>query len=240
LFRREGRGIVATLAGQALAASTSASIEGLESTLDAFRMSSSGTGILRVGGPSDLIGARAAAALAPMIAKGTQVRFELGLAGPLVSLLAADELDLVIATTRVPARGVESEPLFTEELVFVAARRWKLDSESEAIPLIGYADTLPLIRRFWRQAFAAAPPRNASIVLPDLRAILELVLAGVGASVLPHYLVSDPLANGLLVELAPQSRRPTNTISLAWRTAARAHPRNRAARELLHAGAATW
>jgi DNA-binding transcriptional LysR family regulator len=174
-----------------------------------------------------------------------------GLPPELIDELAAGDLDLVIATTRVARRGIDLEPFYAEELVLATGRTWaarlprKLFEQRGAraldgVPLVAYGDELPMIRRYYRVVFGARPSVRAQVIAPDLRAVMHAVIAGAGVSVLPRYLGADFFARGELVEIGPPGPPPTNTLYLATRAAGRRRPRIELVTELLRRAASGW
>jgi DNA-binding transcriptional LysR family regulator len=83
-----------------------------------------------------------------------------------------------------------------------------------AVPLAAYSPDLPIIRRYWLTEFDERPTNRTALVLPDLRGILRAVVAGIGASVLPRYLVDGSLADGTVVRLHEPRLGPLNTLWL--------------------------
>ncbi|WP_336245606.1 LysR substrate-binding domain-containing protein [Nonomuraea sp. SYSU D8015] len=92
------------------------------------------------------------------------------------------------------------------------------------VPLVAYAEDLPIVRRYWRTVFGRRPAMAAQVVIPDLRGVLSAVKAGMGVSVLPAYLCRRDLAAGALVTLADPEEPPINTGYLAVRSGAQARP----------------
>ncbi|MBG0820775.1 LysR family transcriptional regulator [Planomonospora sp. ID91781] len=90
------------------------------------------------------------------------------------------------------------------------------------VPVVAYAEDLPVIRRYWRTVFGTRPAMSAALVMPDLRGVRGAVVAGAGMSVLPLYLCEDELAEGTLVRLAEPELPPINTLFLAVREGAAA------------------
>lgn len=84
------------------------------------------------------------------------------------------------------------------------------------------------------------PPARAVLVVPDLRGLLAAATSGIGATVLPRYLVADDLADGRLVELLPTEDPPINTLYLAVRGAVLDAPHIAAARADLLRHAQRW
>ena len=91
-------------------------------------------------------------------------------------------------------------------------------STLDQLPMVAYAEDLPIVRRYWRTVFERAPEMLAVTVVADLRAVRSAVLAGMGISVLPRYLIGDDLAEGRLVALLEPELPPINTLYLAIRT----------------------
>nr|BFE86388.1 hypothetical protein GCM10020093_089890 [Planobispora longispora] len=88
------------------------------------------------------------------------------------------------------------------------------------VPMVAYAEDLPVIRRYWRTVFGTRPVMSAALVMPDLRGAAAAVVAGAGMSVLPRYLCEEELAAGRLVPLAEPELPPINTLFLAVRDGA--------------------
>ncbi|MEV0147633.1 MULTISPECIES: LysR family transcriptional regulator [unclassified Nonomuraea] len=214
LFDRLPRGVAPTAAADELARRVAPSLDTLDavvgSRLPAERA-------VHLGGPAEFLSEQVVPMLAPLVRDGLRVRFTLGLADDLLAGLAAGRLDLVISTIRPRHRGIQAEPVYDEEFVLVAAP--SVAGEWPAgLPLIAYAEDLPIVRRYWRTVFGRRPSMAAQVVIPDLRAVVAAVLAGMGWSVLPSYLCRAHLASGALVTLAEPEVPPINTGYLAVRS----------------------
>jgi DNA-binding transcriptional LysR family regulator len=96
------------------------------------------------------------------------------------------------------------------------------------------------VRRYWRTEFGHRPPNAAALVVPDLRAVLQTVIAGAGISVLPRYLAEPALAAGTLEQLHHPAYPPLNTLYLATRRGAPASPALAEARDHLLEQATSW
>ncbi len=88
------------------------------------------------------------------------------------------------------------------------------------VPLVAYAEDLPILRRYWRHVFRTRLTARPAVVVPDLRGVLAAVVAGAGATVLPRYLCEAELASGALVELLTPEDPPINTGFLVARAGA--------------------
>jgi DNA-binding transcriptional LysR family regulator len=229
LFLRHARGVSPTPRGDLLARDVAPHLDALQAVQQRLR-APSGEATVQLGGPADLLSARAVPALAALAAGGIHIRTRTGIAEPLVAALAADELDLVLASRQVRAKGIHHEPLFDEELVLIASPAWarrlqQVDpSTLEAVPLVAFDDDLPLMRRYWREVFGVRLRRVPAISLADLRGVCAAVAAGAGISVVPRYVAAPLIASGELITPHPPAKPPTNHLSLAYRPAALHRP----------------
>jgi len=55
------------------------------------------------------------------------------------------------------------------------------------------------------------------LLRPDLRAVRNAVIAGIGMTVLPRYLCAESLAAGTLIELVQPTGHPHNTLFPVWK-----------------------
>ncbi|MFD7730527.1 LysR family transcriptional regulator [Kitasatospora phosalacinea] len=108
------------------------------------------------------------------------------------------------------------------------------------LPLVSYAEDLPIVRRYWRHVFGRRLHARAAVTVPDLRAVRAAVVAGAGWSVLPAYLCRDELASGALVPLLSPDDPPINTTYLVHRPEAAPNPHLATVREHLTAAARGW
>ncbi|MEU6879854.1 LysR substrate-binding domain-containing protein [Streptomyces sp. NPDC046712] len=106
--------------------------------------------------------------------------------------------------------------------------------------MIAYAETLPIIRRYWRTVFDAPPPSPPAVVVPDLRAVIAAVTSSAGISVLPTYLCTAELDAGALIHLVEPEIPPINTLYLATRSGTLSEPRLAELHELLVREARGW
>ncbi|MEU8662048.1 LysR family transcriptional regulator [Actinoplanes philippinensis] len=231
LFVRGARGVTPTAAADDLARRLDGPMDALAAVASGLAGSPSAGRTLHLGGPAEFMSARVLPALAGVIAGGTDVRVRLGLADDLLAELSDGRLDLVVSAIRPRRAGLRAEPLCDEEFVLVGR------AEQAPDRLLAYAEDLPIIRRWWRHVLGTPPPKRAVLVVPDLRALRAAAVAGIGASVLPRYLVEEELRTGALVDLMPADDPPINTLYLATRAGARDLAEVRAA---LLAAARNW
>lgn len=265
LFDRSAAGVVPTAAADTLAADIGESLDRLRSAAD--RWSGSGgppSRPFRLAGPADLLAERVVADLAPLVADGARLDLETGLTEDLVDRLRRGAVDAVIALRRPRDRGLEVFPLTDEHLVLVsrpgpvdpaAGNSGPVGTGSRAVgtapaghdprhlgglPLLAFDDSLPLFRRYWRIAFGGRPEGIPVLVVPDLRALRRACLAGMGATVLPTYLVAADLAAGRLVEVHRHPDGVINTIWFVTRRRSSPHPSEDLVRRRLAESARRW
>ncbi|MFI0941964.1 LysR family transcriptional regulator [Streptomyces sp. NPDC021020] len=229
LFQRLPRGVAPTTVADELAAEVAAHIDALaavaERGLTARRPFDRP---LHLAGPAELTTTRVLPALAPLTREGLKLRVSLGLSDELLAGLAEARFDLVVSTVRPRGRAIAAAPLTDEEFVLVAGPEWagRVDRERLAregagalrgVPLVSYAEDLPVLRRYWRTVFGTRPTGAAAVVVPDLRGVLTATAAGAGITVLPRYLCAAELASGALVALLEPEVPPINTLYLAAR-----------------------
>jgi DNA-binding transcriptional LysR family regulator len=243
LFTRLPRSIVPTPAADELARRIAEPLDALETTLEISKLGASDlAGTVYLGGPSEFLGAKVLPALSSLHKYGIQLRVVLGQPESLLADLRAGSLDLMVSTVRVASHGLEVKPLFLEELVLVGNATWakrlpakRLEAKGAAafqdVPLLAYAEDLPMLRRYWRKVFGRVPSGNASMVVPDLRAIAQAAMSGAGVTVLPRYIVQNALEDRSLFQLLEPAKPPVNQLWLAWRDSRREHPRVRFVRD---------
>ncbi|MFD8205249.1 LysR family transcriptional regulator [Streptomyces sp. NPDC059695] len=250
LFERLPRGVAPTPVADDLAARVAGPLDALAAAAGHEAAPHERAAPVHLAGPAELLCARVLPALAPLTAAGVRLRVGQGLTEPLLDELRAGRHDLVIATFRPRGRALTAVPLTDEEFVLVAAPVWadrvgeRLGREGPAalhsVPLVAYAEDLPIARRYWRHVFGARLSRPAAVTVPDLRGVLAAVVAGAGFSVLPRYLCAAELASGALVALHEPEDPPINTAYLVQRPGRPGNPDVIRVRDLLIEAGRSW
>ncbi|MCX4668945.1 LysR family transcriptional regulator [Streptomyces sp. NBC_01381] len=253
LFERLPRGVAPAPFADALAARIVDPLDALAAvTGHGGPLDGAPAGPVHLAGPAEMLCHCALPALAPLVEKGVRLRVSTGLTDPLLDELRAGRHDLVIATARPRGRSLHAVPLADEEFVLVAAESWaeriggpdRIAAEGPAVlhgvPLVTYAEDLPIARRYWRHVFGKRLTREASVTVPDLRGVLSAVIAGAGFSVLPRYLCRDALAAGSLVLLHDPQDAPINTGYLVQRPGSADNPHVALVRDRLIQSARAW
>ncbi|MGW0597197.1 LysR family transcriptional regulator [Streptomyces sp. NPDC002776] len=227
LFARLPRGVAPTPYAHDLAARIAGPLDALLEATGHGPAESGPPAPVHLAGPAELLCLRVLPALAPLVAEGLRLRVTPGLTDPLLDELRAGRHDLVLATTRPRGRTLLATPLADEEFVLVAAPVWadriggRVTAEGpgvlHTVPLIAYAEDLPILRRYWRHVFGRRLNCRAAVTLPDLRGVLAAVTAGAGFSVLPRYLCEHELASAALTLLHDPEDPPINTAYVVQR-----------------------
>ncbi|GLJ78705.1 LysR family transcriptional regulator [Microbacterium imperiale] len=218
LFHRDRDGVRPTGRGIELAREVAGHVDAIEDAALLSGPADSSTRAIRVGGAAEMLSVMVIPHLSELIdAVAAPMLLEFGLAEDLLDRLADRSLDIVVSAVAPRRRGISAVPIYDEEFLLVAAPSW-LGADPETVPVIAYADNLPIVRRYWRSVFNR-PPEGLRLVavIPDLRGIRTLVLTGAGMSVLPAYLVADDLDAGSLITLDAPTVLPLNTVFLATR-----------------------
>ncbi|MGO1051622.1 LysR family transcriptional regulator [Crossiella sp. CA198] len=252
LFTRTNQGVRPTPRADTLAAQVASHVDKLRSAFDPEDdQCLVRAGQLRLGGPAELTTLRVLPALTPLTACGLRLRVQFGLAEDLLTALLEERLDLVVSAIRPTQRGVAATPFLDEEFLLLGAPAFARTVRAELLatdpvralahlPLVAYAEDLPIIRRYWRTAFGRRPPNALAVVVPDLRAVLTAVIAGMGVSVLPRYVAESALSAGSVELLHELAVPPLNTGFLATRVGGLADPVVARAHAHLLERAKTW
>ncbi|SFW81098.1 LysR family transcriptional regulator [Amycolatopsis australiensis] len=251
LFTRSRHGAAPTARAVELAARIGTRIDELRGALAGDGDAAVPLDRVALGGASDAMAARILPALTPLTTRGLRLSVTLGLADELLAALAAARLDLVVSSVRPRDRALIATPMIDEEFVLVAAPALvrsvdpaRLAAEPVAalahLPLVAYADELPIIRRYWRSEFGRRPPNRVAVVVPDLRAILAAVVAGAGATVLPRYIAAGALEAGSVEPVHEPAVAPLNTWYLVTRTGTPPRPAVTLVRDRLLERAKAW
>ncbi|OEJ95448.1 LysR family transcriptional regulator [Streptomyces thermolilacinus] len=252
LFLRQARGVTPTTVGDELAHRAAPHLDALVEITETGLNGRVVGRTLHLAGPPELVSLRALPALAPLVAEGLSVRTSLfAAAEESLDGLAAGRHDLVLSTARPRGGLLTATPLCDEEHVLVAAPRWaaRLAPDGlpsggsvvlDGLPVIEVHESLPFVTRYWSAVFESKPAASATVVVPDLRAVLESAASGVGLAVLPRYLCEEALASGRLVALLEPPVPPLRTYFLVVRAGTLSLTHITRAHETLLRAAVEW
>ena len=256
LFLRGARGVTPTSIGDELAHKVAPHLDALQEVTQSGLDGSAPARALHFTGPPEFTSLRAMPALVPLVRQGLTIRTSFAFSEESLRALAAGHRDLAVVSSR--PRGplltsLTSTPLCDEEEVLVAAPRWAAriggpavvratgPAALEDVPALCVHESLPLLTRYWATVFDGTPARRSGvIVVPDLRAVLECVVAGAGLAVLPRYLCRDALDAGEIVTLLDPPVPPLRTYFLTVRAGALAQPHIARAHDWLLRAAGDW
>jgi len=211
LFRREGRLMVLTARGRDLVREVEPLCAGFERALIRASGFAGVAGMVRVGA-----GEIAAAGCLPGFVRdierdlpGVTLEVELDLTTRMVQQLMAGRSDLVFLAGPVASPGIRTAPIGTVALVFAAsaATAAAIGNVDGAIPIWALPPSSPLnaVTHEWLSGTGLAA--RAVATCDNVRTLIDIVLAGSGAAVMPETMVRADLARGALVEIAPRPRR---------------------------------
>ncbi|MFI6413195.1 LysR family transcriptional regulator [Streptomyces sp. NPDC050585] len=252
LFLRQARGVTPTTVGDELAHRAAPHLDALVAITETGRHGRVGGRTLHLAGPPELLALRALPALTPLVAEGLTLRTSLfPAAEESLDGLAAGRHDLALSTARPRGGLLTATPLCDEEHVLVAAPRWAARLAPEVLlskgsvvldqlPVIEVHESLPFVTRYWSAVFESKPAASATVVVPDLRAVLEVAASGAGLAVLPRYLCEEALESGRVVALLEPQVPPLRTYFLVVRAGTLALAHITRAHETLLRAAVDW
>ncbi len=219
VFERGRSGVTTTAKGLELARRVAAHVDAIEDAVLLPDGAGGGARSVHVGGAAEILSIMVVPRIAELIeAADAPIRLTFGLAQELLDALAGGALDVVVSAVPPHREGITAVPFYDEEFALVAAPVWA-GRDPEQVPVVAYAENLPIVRRYWRSVFGRPPTGlRVAAVIPDLRGIRDAVRAGVGMSALPAYVVADDLQSGALIALADPEIPPLNTLYLATRS----------------------
>ncbi|AIV35404.1 MULTISPECIES: LysR family transcriptional regulator [Streptomyces] len=251
LFLRQARGVTPTTIGDELAHKAAPHLDALVEIAETGPGDDSALRTLHLAGPPEFTAERALPALTGDDGQAFALRASFGNAEQILEGLAAGHHDLAIGTARPRGALLTATPLCDEVHILVAAPDWakragveKLhDTDASALehlPVVEVHESLPFVARYWGSVFDARPAAPATVVAPDLRAVLACTIAGAGLAVLPRYLCAEALERGDVVALHDPPVPPLRTYFLVARTGTLAMPHIARAHEGLLRAATAW
>jgi DNA-binding transcriptional LysR family regulator len=251
LFLRQARGVIPTTVGDELAHRAAPHLDALIEIAETGLDDGPGLRTLHLAGPPEFVSLRVLPALVPLIADGLALRTAFYTnAEEALESLAAGRHDLVVSSARPHGELLSAVALCDEEHVLVAAPRWAARLGPSVLreghlvlsqlPVVEVHESLPFVSRYWNAVFDSPPPASGSVIVPDLRAVLECAAAGAGLAVLPHYLCRAALEQGQVMALLDPPVPSLRTYFLVARTGTLALPPIARAHEQLLRAAVDW
>ena len=252
LFEAKSRGMWPTPAAHRLAEQVAPHLDALLGATRTTDVNMSPlSGELRIGGPAELVSARVAPALLPLVKRGLQLKLMVGNSVEMLARLSAGEIDIAVSAVRPMSKGIDHAELFHERFLLVGAPRFaegvvagmtpeKMAKSLREMPLIATGPDMPLLRPWWQAVFGSTLYQRPAVIVGDLRAAIDIAVAGAGIVVAPHYAIEAAMERGDLVNLVPALEPPTNTIEMVWRRSPTLPKAVGEARRMLEDLARTW
>jgi DNA-binding transcriptional LysR family regulator len=247
LFHRIGRRLVLTREGNVLHRRFAHHQEMLGQALDeVIREHGRISGLVRIGLYLGFPRPTLARFLSQLAGAHDAARWQVlyGSQDELCDRLVAGRLDLAFSLrpSRDVRREIRSTPLFEQELLLVAKRahvppRFAVDDLAR-IPVIDYYRSDPLVARWIRHHGRRRIEPNVRVWAATTDVVLDLVLAGAGAGVLPRSLVETHLTRRRLHLLSSGRPELKDTVWLDELRAGAENPTGRAIREAVVAAIA--
>lgn len=237
LFERRGRRVTLTSAGLALSNELETHLGQLALALErATNAHARVEGLVTLGGPRTFGGFYVLPRLTKLLRERPGLRVDQRFEVPSVleKQLVDGALDLAVMSRPPEAPGLDATVLTTETFVAVAApsllKRLPVARTEAALrewPWLAFDADLAMHAPWWRASFgrAAVPPKRLVAAAASLEHLQAFAEAGIGAVVLPDYLVGSALTARRLVHVHPSTpgrtpRAATNTLFLVSRRGA--------------------
>lgn len=210
LFRREGRRMVLTARGRLMIEACEPLWTGLEQTLLEVSDFAGATGMIRIGS-----GEIAAASCLPAFIQaierdlpGVTMEVELDLTARMFQQLLGGARDIVFLAGPVASPNIRTQPIGSLHLVWVAGPAVAAAGGfARPLPVWSLPDPSP-IHAAMRDDLARHGVTARSINSCDnVRMLIDIVVDGGGAAVLPETMVRADIAAGRLVEILPRPER---------------------------------
>lgn len=234
LLVRKARGVELTAIGEELLREVANHFEAIENSFERLKArSSSMTGTVRFGGPTEFTSAQLPPVFSTLAQHGIDLRITLGGREKIYQAFADESIDIGITASEPQSNALGFTPLIKEELLLVAApvvaerygRKGLTAKTFTNAEFVAYDEALPLIRTYAIAVFDISLDTIAKITVPNLAVVRDILIAGTGISILPRYLCDDQLIDGKLVELHKPKRPIVNQLFLVWRKEALRLPR---------------
>jgi DNA-binding transcriptional LysR family regulator len=211
LFRREGRQMVLTARGRDLVREVEPLCAGFERALTRASGFAGVAGVVRVGA-----GEIAAASCLPGFVRdiehdlpGVTLEVEIDLTARMAQHLLAGRSDLAFLAGPVAGPGLRTAPIGMVGLVFAASAKTAavIGRTPDALPIWALPASSPLHAVTHDCLATTGIPARSIATCGNVRTLIDIVLAGRGAAVLPETMVRADLAAGTLIEIAPRPGR---------------------------------
>jgi DNA-binding transcriptional LysR family regulator len=231
LFDRIRRGLVPTTEGSLLYRQASESLQAIERALSEIKGGSKELhGVVSVGMPIEF----GNNVILPLVAEFARkhpfvtFQFKLDFASAMEAGLLRGELDFAFVDDFRLDRRIESERVFDEVLELCISRELLSASRSsakagtreyfESLRYVEYQENQPMLKMWFAHHLGWKGPKlTSAATLMDVQGVARLIRHGLGAGILPSYLLAQLKRDGAELITFPGCGKPLkNQISLAW------------------------
>ena len=223
LFVRLARGVAATEVADELANSVATSLDTLEQKLSGFRFGAVSGGVVHLAAPADFVHYQMVKVLQGLLSEGFSVRLQTGNRSKLYQLLESRQIDFAITASKPDEQHYAYETVFAEKplLVYAPALAHKIGKTPNKerlsqLPFISFDEELSGLTPLWQTLFREPPPFQAALAVPDLRIVKQMVVEGMGWSVLPDYHCTQEIQAGKLLVLNNADDTAPSPLYLVW------------------------
>ncbi|PKB19264.1 LysR family transcriptional regulator [Novosphingobium kunmingense] len=203
LFRRDGRGVSLTARGRQLVQDCEPLLAGFERALMQAGDFAGATGVVRIG-----VGEIVAASCLPQFVgavsrdlPGVTLEIELDLTARMLQQVLAGARDMVFLAGPVASPGVRTVPIGAVGLRWLAAPELAQGDPFATPPALWSIGSHSPIHTALLRAVEDGLPCRSINICNNIRAMIGIVAAGAGVALFPEAMVSDAVAQGLLVEV---------------------------------------
>ena len=215
LFVRLARGVTAT--------EVAVSLDTLEQKLSGFHFGAVSGGVVHLAAPADFVHYQMVKVLQGLLSEGFSVRLQTGNRSKLYQLLESRQIDFAITASKPDEQHYAYETVFAEKLllVYAPALEHKIGKTPNKerlsqLPFISFDEELSGLTPLWQTLFREPPPFQAALTVPDLRIVKQMVVGGMGWSVLPDYHCTQEIQAGRLLVLNNADDTAPSPLYLVW------------------------
>lgn len=243
LFKREGRKLVTTTAANQLALQISEPISQLDAVLKQVQPGHNPlTGEVLMGGLTPFFAKVIVPVLPKLFMHDRQLSFEYGFDN-LVPKLLNNELDIAQLAAHVTHPQIEQEKIYQQQFILVGypqflstIKKTQLKNNDiqslKNLPWIIYDGSLLFINEYFHSVFKQSFNGKPTLVVPDLWAMLEACINGIGITILPSFFCKEAIEDKKLAVLFDTPKAPNHSFYLGWKKGALHNPKIKLVRDI--------
>ena len=242
LFTRHARGVKPTVIADELARRVSKSLDTAENALAEVKARSSVlSGTIHLCGPSDILSDLVGTQVSALAASGLAVHLTPANDAAQIEMLLEGRADFAFSVRTSDDPRIGQEVYGEEEMLLVAspqiaekiAQGDNLSKGLTDAPYLTYDVPRSVVLGWLEHNGLDIALGQEAVIAPDLRALRNFVVQGLGWSVIPGYLIKSALADRILIEVQGPNGNPSMAFHLLWLKSAMRNPRTARAKVLL-------